>query len=67
MILDDRKRAIILEMAEQNMNTAAVARKMYFHRNAAVYHFDKIQDITGLDPRNFYDLVKLVKMVKGAT
>lgn len=64
-LLDYRKRTIILGMAENNMNMNAVAREQYFHRNAALYHINKIKEITGLDPRNFYDLVELVDIVRG--
>lgn len=36
---------------------------MHFHRNTVIYRINKIKLITGLDPRNFWDLVELVKRV----
>ena len=63
-MLNERKREIILAMAECNMNESEVSRKLHFHRNNVVYHCENIREKTGLDPQNFYDLVKLVDMVK---
>ena len=62
--MDDRNKAIILSMADHNMNKAEVARVLYFSRNGVIYHCDVIKQQTGLDPRKFYDLIKLVDMVK---
>jgi transcriptional regulator with XRE-family HTH domain len=63
--VDDLDKKIILALADYNMNEAQVARKMYMHRNSVVYHLHNVRDATGLDPENFYDLAKLVEMVKG--
>lgn len=63
-MLDDRKIEIILAMAERNMSMTSVARKLHFHRNNVLYHCHQIHEKTGLNPRSFYDLVKLVEMVK---
>lgn len=63
-MLDERKREIILAMAECNMNESEVSRKLHFHRNNVVYHCEQVREKIGLNPRNFYDLVKLVEMVK---
>jgi DNA-binding PucR family transcriptional regulator len=46
------------------MNVSKTARKLYIHRNTVMFHFDKVKEKTGLDPRNFYDLIALVKMAK---
>lgn len=64
VVLDERRRAIILALAEHDLNLLAVARAMYFHRNNVRYHCEQIHKKTGLNPRRFYDLVKLVEMVK---
>lgn len=61
--MDERYKAIIESMANNDMNTASVSRELYFHWNTTAYHLDKIREKTGLDPRCFYDLVKLVEMV----
>lgn len=63
-MLDDRKKEIILAMAECNMRECAAARKCYCSRNNVVYHCEQICKKTGLNPKNFYDLIKLVEMVK---
>lgn len=63
--LDGRDYRIILAMADTNMKPAETARAVYMHRGTVTFHFEKIKRITGLDPENFYDLHKLVNMVKG--
>ena len=54
---------IVVAMANHNMNVTDVARAIFAHRNTVLYHLDKVKQQTGLDPRRFYDLVELVKMV----
>lgn len=55
---------IIIALADNNMNVSDTARALFMHRNTVVYHIAKIKKMTGLDPANFYDLHKLVDMVK---
>lgn len=62
--MDERAAEIILALADHNMNITKVARVGYMHRNTVLYHIGKIKRITGLDPTNFYDLHKLVDMVR---
>ena len=62
--MNERERQAVLMMAECNMNSSLVARKMGCQRNSVIWALDKVQEKTGLDPRNFYDLVKLIEMVK---
>lgn len=57
---------IILALADNNLNESAVARSRFMHRNNVVYHINKIKRITGLDATKFYDLCKLIQMVKEA-
>ncbi len=64
-MLTDRNKEIILALAECNMNQAEVSRVKYLHINTVIYHIQKIRETTGLDPQNFYDLIKLVEMAKG--
>ncbi len=42
-----------------NLNIAQAAEKMFLHRNTFTYRLDKIQHLTGLNPRSFYDAVVL--------
>lgn len=62
-LLTEKEKQIILTVAEFNIRLTSAARKLYVHRNTLIFQLDKIQVKTGLDPRNFYDLVKLVEMV----
>lgn len=55
---------ILLAMADYNLNETAVSRAKFMHRNTVVYHINKVKSITGLDPTKFYDLCKLIQMVK---
>lgn len=55
---------IVMAMANHNMNVTDVARAIFVHRNTVLYHLDKVKQQTGLDPRQFYDLVELVKMAQ---
>lgn len=55
--------AVILAMAETNLNVSQAANRLYMHRSTVIYHLDKIQEATGRDPRCFYDLCVLVNMV----
>ena len=64
-MLDAKKKEIILTLAECNMNVTEVSRRKYFHRNTVEYHCKQIRKKTGLNPQNFYDLVKLVEMAQG--
>lgn len=52
--------AIIIKLAENNMNAAATAREMFMHRNNIDYHIRMIYKHSGLNPLNFYDLLELL-------
>lgn len=53
---------IIRAYAKNNMRVTEAARDLKYHRNSIMYHFERIHEKTGLDPKNFYDLVKLLRM-----
>jgi len=61
--ITEEQRMTILSLADHNMNVAATARAMQYHRNTMVYHIKKIKDATGLDPMKFSDLACLVNEV----
>lgn len=46
------------------MNISKTAKKLFLHRNTVTYHLYRIRKVTGLDPYNFYDLVKLMKLAE---
>ncbi len=43
----------------ENMSLTQTAKNLSIHRNTLLYRLSKIKKITGLDPRNFNDAVKL--------
>lgn len=63
--LDGQDFRIILSLAYFNMRVTETSYALKIHRNTVTYRISKIKSITGLDPLNFYDLHKLVKMVNG--
>ena len=63
-MLKDKDKAIILAMADNGMKWKVAAREIDLHPNTVNYRLGRIYDKTGLDPRNFYDLHKLVEMVR---
>lgn len=62
--LDEVDAAIIMGLAENNMRATETAYDLHVHRNTVVYRVQKIKELTGLDPLNFYDLHQLVHMVE---
>ena len=49
--------------AAHNMNVRETGNAVYLHYNSIRYRFRLIQRETGLNPRNFYDLEKLLAMI----
>lgn len=62
--LDESDISIINSMAENNMNISKVARQLNYSRNTIVYKLDKIDEKTGFDPTNFFDLRSLVDIIR---
>jgi sugar diacid utilization regulator len=63
-MLDERKREVVLAFAECSMSLSATAKKLHFHRNTIEYHLKQTRKKTGLDPCNFYDLIKLLEIAE---
>ena len=55
---------VVLAYADNNMNVTETGRKLFMHRNTVQYHLDVAGKKTGLSPMKFYDLVKLVGMLR---
>ncbi|MFL0498792.1 sugar diacid recognition domain-containing protein [Priestia megaterium] len=58
----DRKKELIETLTtyiEENGEGSTTAKKLFIHRNTLSYRLDKIQDITGKDPRKVKDLFEL--------
>lgn len=62
--LSNERCKIIIALANSRMNIAEVARQLYMHRNTVAYNLERIKQITGKDPLNFYDLYCLVMLAK---
>lgn len=59
------EREIILAFAKNNMNARATARDLFYHTNTVYKRLVKIKEKYGLDPCNFYDLIKMVYIASG--
>ena len=55
---------IILAYARNNMNISRVAEELHYHINTMQYRIAQIARTTGLNPKNFYDLCKLVEIAR---
>lgn len=44
---------------QESGNSAEVIHKLFIHRNTLKYRLDKIQELTGKNPRSFQDLFYL--------
>lgn len=64
-MMDELDRDILIALVESGMNQSEVARRLYVHRNTIVYRLNRIRKTTGLDPLNVYDLIELIKRMKG--
>ncbi|WP_099353822.1 CdaR family transcriptional regulator [Fredinandcohnia onubensis] len=49
----------LLEFIKQNQSVKETADSLHIHVNTLSYRFNKIEEVTGLHPRNFADLVAL--------
>lgn len=63
-VFSDIQRTIILALAECDLKVGRVADKLYRNKNGVCYHIEKIEKLTGKNPRKFYDLVDLLQMIK---
>lgn len=65
--LTEQDRALVLEVAEENMNLSAAARALGLNRSSVDWRIDLILRDTGLDARNFYDLCELLDQIREGT
>lgn len=65
--MNDRQKAAVIALAQNNMDESKTARVMHYHRNTLVYHLENIYKQTGMNPRCFFDLAKLYEMATGET
>ena len=58
---------IILAYARHDMKVMRVAKEIYVTDSVVHYYFQKIKQETGLDPKKFYDLCRLVGIAASIT
>ena len=63
--LNDLQKELIKAYSEQNMHAVNAAKSLFIHRNTVYYQFNRIKEKTGLDPKDYHDLQKLIKEVNG--
>lgn len=63
MTMNEIDREVVLSYARNNMNRSAAGRETFCSRTTADYHVKRVKKITGLDPREFLDLIKLVRII----
>lgn len=59
--MSDKQKEIIISFAKNDMNISRTAKDLYYSNASIHYHFAQIKQRTGLDPRRFYDLLKLIQ------
>ena len=63
MELTNIERQVIRTVADCDLNVTQASRVFHYHRNTLVYHMEKIKRKTGLDPRRFWDMIKLLEVI----
>ena len=58
--IEQLRRKMLELMAEYDMCLAKVGRDLNYHASSVAYHMDKIKSETGLDPRTFHGLRRLL-------
>jgi sugar diacid utilization regulator len=51
---------VIHQYADNDMSVSATAKAIHMHENTVRYHLEKTCNETGMNPRKFHDLVKLL-------
>ena len=64
-MLDEKEiRNTLIAYANGKMRRYAAAKTLYLSVSTLEYRLQKIKKVTGLDPKNFFDLVKLLDITK---
>lgn len=58
--LTELQAEIVLAIADNNLKISGAADAIFRHRNTMEYHINKIREITGKNPLNFWDMSWLV-------
>lgn len=62
--ITDLDARVVLAFADNNMNATETGKKLFMYRTTVKYHLESVGKKTGLSPLKFYDLVKLVGILK---
>ena len=54
----------IFAYAQTNMSVNGAAKMMHYTRSAVDYNLNSIYKMTGLNPKNFYDLMELIRLIQ---
>ena len=62
---DEETLLTVKKFFENSLNVSQTSRELYIHRNTLVYRLDKLNNMTGLDLREFEDAItfKIALMV----
>lgn len=64
--LSEFERRIIIAFADNDMRIAQVSRMFHYNDATITYHFERVHKRTGLNPRKFHDLVRLIQYIRAA-
>ena len=53
---------IIRAMAKNRLRAHTAAKALHYSRTNVDYHVARIRKLTGKDPRDFFDMIELLKM-----
>ena len=62
--LTDTQKVVIEALAKGRLRVARAADIAYMSQSGILYHVEKIKRDFGLDPRDFYDCIKLLAMAE---
>ena len=63
--LTEAQEQIIVAMCDNRLNMSEVGRKLYMTTGAVQWNCNNIKKKTGYDPRDFWDMQKLLELMKG--
>ena len=61
--MSPRDKGILIAYAECGMRPSRTARKHFISHQGVEYHLRRVRANTGLDPRNFFQLYRLVNLI----
>lgn len=63
-MLNEKQRAVVIAFADNDMSLTKTASAVFYSAANIQHYLRKIAQLTGLDPKKFYDLVELVRKIK---